>query len=568
MTMPSFWSLLHTPSVELLGWTLLHFVWQGALMAAVLSGALYLLRTHSPRVRYVVSCVALLGLLVLPIGTGVILSGNVGPSAPVTSTSTVVVDDVAMSAEASRATEPAVASASSWRAWMATQVRPVLPWIVLAWGLGVLGFALRLGGGAWRVRRVRRSSRAAPSEWQDRLRSLADRMGVSAPVGLRQSARVDGPVLAGWWRPVILVPAGFLSGLPPAQALTALAERAVEGTATTAWAPAATDGSLIDRIQRLVVPPEAPSTAGRRLSIVAAALLMVIVPVGLAACASQQSSTSETSSGTAVSVGEETPPSQGREHRESTIVSVRDDSSRRVITLRAPETVDIDSLDDGGYVLQYERGDADTLRIPHPEAFMSLDIFGEERRSVSDSVRLARHFPMRLGSDSLGRVIVGDVNPDSLKRLIQTRFSADSLKRVLRERFGLDSLEHRALRVRYQADSLAQRFADRFSDEWAERWRGMPDSAFVFRFDGVGPGEFDREDFEFDLDVDSLLRRHEEHADSLRRHFEQMHERMEREVPEHLREEARRLREQAERLEERAEEMDDRREESENGSSG
>jgi hypothetical protein len=239
-----------------------------------------------------------------------------------------------------------------------------------------------------------------------------------------------------------------------------------------------------------------------------------------------------------------------------------------VITLRAPETVDIDSLDDGGYVLRYERGDADTLRIPHPEAFMSLDVFGEERRSVSDSVRLARHFPMRLGSDSLGRVIVGDVNPDSLKRLIQTRFSADSLKRVLRERFGLDSLEHRALRVRYQADSLAQRFADRFSDEWAERWRGMPDSAFVFRFDGVGPGEFDREDFEFDLDVDSLLRRHEEHADSLRRHFEQMHERMEREVPEHLREEARRLREQAERLEERAEEMDDRREESENGSSG
>jgi len=581
MTMPSLWSFLHAPSVELLGWTLLHFVWQGALMAAVLAGALYLLRDHSPRVRYAAGCAALLGLLALPIGTGVILSGSLFAAAPGPSSTMVVVDDVATSAEASRATEPAVASASSWRAWMATQVRPVLPWIVLAWGLGVLGFALRLGGGAWRVRRVRRSSRAAPSEWQDRLRSLADRMGVSAPAGLRQSARVDGPVLAGWWRPVILVPAGFLSGLPPAQvealllhelahvrrhdvlvgrlqavvetllffhpatwwisrqvrqareaccddlvvqagsgratyaqALAALAERAVEGTAATAWAPAATDGSLLDRIQRLVVPPEAPSTAGRRLSIVAAALLMVTVPVGLAACASQQSSTEMTASAAEPPTEEgpepsQAPPQDSEEGR--AIVSVRDDSSQRVVTVIEREAVEVDSLE---------------------------------------------------------RVIRGDINPDSLKRLIQTRFNADSLKRMLRERFDLDSLEHRALRVRWQADSLAQRFADRFSDEWAERWREVPDSAFAFQFNGVDPDDFNRSDFDFDLNVDSLVRHHERRADSLRRHVEGLREYMIEKRSERLREQARRLRERAEELEQQAEGMGDRREESENGSSG
>jgi len=597
MTMLSLWSLLHTPTVELLGWTLLHFVWQGALVAAVLAGALYLLRTHSPRVRYVVSCAALLGLLVLPVGTGAFLGGSgVSPAlslegAAGTSSGAVTIADVPRAS----AGEPAAAGLPSWRARVVAWVQPALPWIVLTWGLGVLGFALRLGGGAWRVRRVRRSSSPAPSEWQERLRALADRMGVGYALGLRRSDRVDGPVLAGWWRPVILVPAGFLSGLPPAQvealllhelahvrrhdvlvgrlqavvetllffhpatwwisqqvrrareaccddlvvqagserttyaqALTALAERAVEGP-PTAWAPAATDGSLLDRIQRLVVPPEAPSTAGRRLSIVAAAVLMVIVPVGLAACASQQSSTGETSSGTAASGGEETPPSQGREHRESTIVSVRDDSSRRVITLRAPETVGIDSLDDGSYVLRSERGDVDTLRIPHPEAIMSLDVSGEERQSVPDSVRLARHFPrLRLGSDSLGRVVVGNVNPDSLKRLIQTRFDADSLKRVLRERFDLDSLDHRALQVRWQSDSLARSLRGRILDDELGDWP----------------------------------------ADSLRRHFEKMHERMELEVPEHLREEARRLREQAQELEEQAEEMERRREKGESGASG
>jgi beta-lactamase regulating signal transducer with metallopeptidase domain len=616
MTMPDLWSVLHAPPIELLGWTLLHFVWQGILVAAVLAGALYLLRTHSPRVRYVVGCAALLGILALPVGTGMVISEHVlsaeSPSSPSGSSVEGRTEVPAMSPVPSAAPSP---SAAAWRTWIAGQVQPALPWIVVAWGVGVLVFAVRLGGGAWHVRRLRRSSQAVPAEWQDRLRRLADRMGVGASVALRQSDRVESPVLAGWWRPVILVPAGFLSGLPPkqvealllhelahvrrrdvlvgrlqamvetllffhpatwwisqqvrrareaccddlvvqagserttyAQALAALAERAVEGTATTAWAPAATDGSLLDRIQRLVVPPEAPSTAGRRLSIVAAALLMVIVPVGLAACASQQSSTSATPSGTAASVAEETPPLQGREHRGSTIVSVRDDSSRRVITLRAPETVDIDSLDDGSYVLRYERGDADTLRIPHPEAFASLNVFGDERRSVPDSVRLAPHFPMRLGADSLGRVIVGDVNPDSLKRLIHARFSADSLKRVLRERFDLDSLKHRALQVQWQSDSLARSLRDRILDDEFDDWPA--DSTLDL-------DTFNREDFELDPGVESLLRRHEEHADSLRRHFEQLRERMEETRSETLREQARRLRERAERLEEQAKEMEE-----------
>ena len=420
------------------------------------------------------------------------------------------------------------------------------------------------------MRRVRRSSRSAPPEWQDRLRTLADRMRVGASVDLRQSDRVDGPVLAGWWRPVILVPAGFLSGLPPAQvealllhelahvrrydvlvgrlqavvetllffhpatwwvsrqvrqareaccddlvvqagserttyaqALTALAEQAVEGTATTAWGPAATDGSLLNRIQRLVGPPEAPSTTGRRLSIVAVVLLMVTVPVGLAACASQQSSTEATSSEAKALAEEDVPepsssPRQDSEE-EPAVVSVRGDSNRRVVTIVDREAVEVDSLE---------------------------------------------------------RAILGDIDPDSLKRLIQTRFDADSLKRMFRERFDLDSLEHRALQVRWQADSLARSFKDRISgDEFDD---GTADSTFYF-------DKFNREDFEFDLNVDSLIRRQKEYADSLRRHFDQLRERMEREAPEHLREEARRLREQAEELEERAEEMEDRREEGEDG---
>jgi beta-lactamase regulating signal transducer with metallopeptidase domain len=541
----------------------------------------------------------------------------------------VVVDAGMTVAGASRAAEPAAASASSWRTWFAAQVQPALPWVVFVWGLGVVVFALRLGGGAWRVRRVRRSSRAAPPEWQNQIRALADRMGVEASVALRQSGRVDGPVLAGWWRPVILVPAGFLSGLPPAQvealllhelahvrrhdvlvgrlqavvetllffhpatwwiskqvrqareaccddlvvqagsgratyaqALTVLAERAVEGR-TTAWAPAATDGSLLDRIQRLVVPPEAPSTAGRRLSIVAAALLMVTVPVGLAACASQQSTTDAESPGAPVQAAQdkkesagapEAPEAPSAPDEQETVVVIRDDSTERTIRFGAKGPVEVDSLEEDVYVFRY--GDrVDTVDVPGLDGLRGIP------HPPFNPDSLERTFRPPFDPDSLERVMEARFNPDSLEHALLSRINPDSIERAVRLRFDRDSLEQHVRRMEHRADSIAQRFAERWQT------RDFPDSTFVFRFDGFNPDDFDREDFEFDLDVDSLIRRQKEHADSLRRHFEQMRERMEENRSESLREQARRLRERAERLEERAEEMDDRREGAENGSS-
>ena len=45
-----------------LGWTLLHSLWQGALIAAIVGGIVA--ATRSPRVRYAAACFAMLVLLV------------------------------------------------------------------------------------------------------------------------------------------------------------------------------------------------------------------------------------------------------------------------------------------------------------------------------------------------------------------------------------------------------------------------------------------------------------------------------------------------------------------------
>ena len=65
--------------VRHLGWTLLHFLWQGAVVAILLAVALRLARRSSAAVRYALGCMALGLLLLAPVATFVALSGSSSP---------------------------------------------------------------------------------------------------------------------------------------------------------------------------------------------------------------------------------------------------------------------------------------------------------------------------------------------------------------------------------------------------------------------------------------------------------------------------------------------------------
>src|SRR5215831_19277305 len=65
------------PWVDRLGSTLLYFLWQGALIAAVYAIARRLAARSSPNVRYVLACAAL-ALMALSVGLTWILLGSSG----------------------------------------------------------------------------------------------------------------------------------------------------------------------------------------------------------------------------------------------------------------------------------------------------------------------------------------------------------------------------------------------------------------------------------------------------------------------------------------------------------
>ncbi|HEV2446356.1 MAG TPA: M56 family metallopeptidase, partial [Candidatus Sulfopaludibacter sp.] len=197
------------PGVERLGAALLHFLWEGVLIAAVYAAARRAARTSAASVRYLLACGALASM-----AAAVVLTWSMpAPAAPARVAA-------ALPPPASMAASGAVQNISLMFLGGVNRAAPasLLPWVVAVWLAGATALWLRLLGGWILTERLRfRLALPAPREWQRALDRLATRVRVSRPARLLVSALVDAPGVVGWLRPVVLVPAGALTGLPPEQ---------------------------------------------------------------------------------------------------------------------------------------------------------------------------------------------------------------------------------------------------------------------------------------------------------------------------------------------------------------
>lgn len=198
------------PWVERLGMTLLHFLWQGAIIVSIYAAARrWGARTLGANGRYFLACAAFTAMAIAPVVTWMLLHGPTPESVAVT---------FAAPLSAAR-TEPARSISLSLPADAARTVPgPFLVWVVVFWLTGASVFSLRLLCGWIVAERLRsRMVRPASVEWQRILDRLKTRICVSRPVRLLVSGRVQAPAAMGWLRPIVLVPLGALAGLPAAQ---------------------------------------------------------------------------------------------------------------------------------------------------------------------------------------------------------------------------------------------------------------------------------------------------------------------------------------------------------------
>jgi uncharacterized protein YjbI with pentapeptide repeats/beta-lactamase regulating signal transducer with metallopeptidase domain len=221
------WQHLLSPSViQPLGWSLVHFLWQGAVVALLLAGYLRLVRPRSAHARYLTACAALAVMAACPgltlLGTHAARNWDDGASLRRTGaqnaewTQTQSSGSAGIGLRGEFAADPTLSQGRQSN--LATAVDPLLPGLVVIWLAGVLFLSLRFLGGWIGVQRLgRRATRPIRGPLEDRMAALARRLGIRRPVRLLESARVSVPTVIGWLRAVILLPAGTLTGLTPMQ---------------------------------------------------------------------------------------------------------------------------------------------------------------------------------------------------------------------------------------------------------------------------------------------------------------------------------------------------------------
>lgn len=229
---------LQHPFVLRLGWTLLHFLWQGAAVGAVAGLMLAAMRRNSPQVRCTALFVLLLVAAACPLGTFIYLGETAQPPSvagrmptgdpPVRFTSPAaqgqtqpavgpveILADVDESPHADSA-PPINASPiahSPDLQWLPA-VRSFLPWLVVAWCGGVTLLALRMLGGWWRARcLVQRHIAPLRDSWQPAIARLTSALNVHRSIRWLESTAARVPLTVGSFRPVIVVPASVLTGL-------------------------------------------------------------------------------------------------------------------------------------------------------------------------------------------------------------------------------------------------------------------------------------------------------------------------------------------------------------------
>ncbi|HHL42083.1 MAG TPA: hypothetical protein ENJ42_00565, partial [Hellea balneolensis] len=189
-----------TPVMDALGWAVLHSIWQGVVALLVFASVRALTPAKSADIRYITGLICMTGVFAAFIGTFLIYFQT-----PPTSLNGFAADDAGtkfiLNANDTPLSPTAFISANT-------------NWIGVLWLMGYALLSLRYILAWQQTSRLRKFGISPfPTEWQDRFGKLLKRAGLSpSTIGLF-SEHVDSPMTFGFFKPVVLVPTWFFTGL-------------------------------------------------------------------------------------------------------------------------------------------------------------------------------------------------------------------------------------------------------------------------------------------------------------------------------------------------------------------
>ncbi len=190
-----------SPSLaETLGLTLIHSIWIGFLMLALMKLILYGISPGKARLRYRVAGTSL--FLYTGAVAGLFFSLYGAPPARLAG-GPAIMDSWQMIGGS-------VASAEN-QSWSYPSVWNLVSYLYLS---GFIWMMVRNSFALLHLQRLKRTGYAAGVHWTKKVAELARRIGIRRPVKLLESNRVGTPAVFGWLKPVIIVPAGMLTQMP------------------------------------------------------------------------------------------------------------------------------------------------------------------------------------------------------------------------------------------------------------------------------------------------------------------------------------------------------------------
>lgn len=199
-----------------LSWTLLHSLWQGAIVAFIAGLLFFGTGNLNARIRYNL----LLGLMILFVGmTSLTICAEWGEYNTKRKESPELISEfqndgaIVLKVFA----EPATFHLDKNQSWIQLFER-YKGLLLFVWILVLLFKSIKMALDIAYVYRIRiiRTKSLEPS-WNLRLQALSQRLGITQKVGLLESGIIPGPASLGFFRPLILLPIGLVNHLTVAE---------------------------------------------------------------------------------------------------------------------------------------------------------------------------------------------------------------------------------------------------------------------------------------------------------------------------------------------------------------
>ena len=195
-----------TQLIQSIGWTLIHSLWQGLAIFILLKVAVRL--TNRSDVRYAMG-VGAMGLSVL---VSLITFAMLTDSSASNGFQFFLAATTASAAKV---------ETTSFIQTVSQYINQNIIWLLRFWMFGFAVGLLRIAAGLWYINRLRNNANPVGDEWMKVVNRLSESLNVSAVVTMAE-ARISSPMVVGLVKPMILFPAGLLSGLSVEQVETIL----------------------------------------------------------------------------------------------------------------------------------------------------------------------------------------------------------------------------------------------------------------------------------------------------------------------------------------------------------